>query len=232
MPALEDADRSSPVLAPAAHSSRLVRRGALALLIGGPLSLVFHVLWKVGHGTTVVNEHGVVLGLTNDQWSYLSAFWTVPVAVGVVTACSLHRGRLSRVAAVLTVLGLALNTVAAFVWELYSIGGLVLNAGVLCLSIMILRGGVLSPWSAWLLLLALIAFIPLAVVNDAVLSLSTNALPFRVQGEDVIVFLSALAWTALGVALFRVSRLPEAAYSERRAGIARRRRGEIRGARP
>jgi hypothetical protein len=145
MPALEDADRSSPVLAPEAHSSPLVLRGALALLIGGPLSLVFHVLWKVGHGPTVVNEHGVVLGLTNDRSSYLSAVWTVPVALGVVAVCSLHRGRLSRVAAVLTVLGLARNTVAAFVRELYSIGGLVLNAGVLCLSIMILRGGVLPP---------------------------------------------------------------------------------------
>ncbi len=212
MPALEDADRSSPVAAPAAQASPLVRRGALALLVGGPLSLVFHVLWKIGHGPTVVNEHGEVLGLTNDQWSYLSVVWTAPVAAGVVAACSVHRGRLSRVAAVLTVLGLALSTIAAFVWELYSIGGLVLNAGVLCLSIVILRGRVLPRWSAWLLLLALVAFIPLAVVNDAVLSLSTNALPFRVQGEDVIVLLAAIGWTALGVALLRARpRLREAA---------------------
>lgn len=212
MPALEDADRSSPVAAPAPHASPWVRRGALALLVGGPLSLVFHVLWKIGHGPTVVNEHGVVLGLTNDQWSYLSVAWTAPVAAGVVAACSVHRGRLSRIAAVLTVLGLALSTIAALVWELYSIGGLVLNAGVLCLSIMILRGQVLPRWSAWLLLLALVAFIPLAVVNDAVLSLSTNALPFRVQGEDVIVLLAAIGWTALGVALLRARpRVREAA---------------------
>ena len=206
MPALEDADRLSRVAPRGPRVSPLVRRGALALLVGGPLSLVFHVLWKIGHGPTVVNEHGVVLGLTNDQWSYLSVVWTAPVAIGVVAACSLHRGRLRSAAVVLTVLGLALSTVAAFVWELYSIGGLVLNAGVLCMSIMILRGRVLPSWSAWLLLLALVAFIPLAVVNDAVLSLSTNALPFRVQGEDVIVFLGALGWTGLGVVLLRTSR--------------------------
>jgi hypothetical protein len=38
-----------------------------ALLLGGPLALAFHVLYGLGHGPTIVNEHGVVLGLTNDQ---------------------------------------------------------------------------------------------------------------------------------------------------------------------
>lgn len=206
MPALEHAEGSSPAAAPAIDvRSPLVRRGALALLVGGPLGLVFHVLWKVGHGPTVVNEHGVVLGLTNDQWSHLAAVWTVPVALGVVAACSLHPGRLSRVAAVLVVLGLAASTVAAWVWELYSIGALLLNAGILCLSVVILRGRILPRWSAWALLLALVSFVPFAVANDAVLSMSTTALPFRVQGEDVIALLAALGWTALGLALFRVA---------------------------
>lgn len=76
-----------------------VRLGALALLAGGTLSLVLHVLWKIGHGPTVVNEHGVALGLANDQWSHLGApVVALLLAVGVHAVAALHPGRLCTVA--------------------------------------------------------------------------------------------------------------------------------------
>ena len=71
---------------------RIVLSAALALLVGGPARLVLHVLWRIGHGPTVVNEHGVVLGLTNDEWSHLGPLWAVPVAFAVAVVAALHQG--------------------------------------------------------------------------------------------------------------------------------------------
>ena len=63
-PTLETVPTPAPTASPTAArpvSSRIVRTAALALLIGGPASMALHVLWRLGHGPTVVNEHGVVL---------------------------------------------------------------------------------------------------------------------------------------------------------------------------
>ncbi len=188
-------------------SSRWLRRGAVALLVGGPLSLAFHVLWQLGHGPTIVNEHGVVLGLTNDQWSYLSGAWRAPVAVGVVLACSLYGGPLRMVARVLVVAGLALGAVAVKVWTLYSLATLILYAGMLCLAVLILRGSVLPRWSGAALLLAVVSFLPVMVAPDAVFSASTERFGLLLQAEDLIAFCAALGWTVLGFGLARNVRL-------------------------
>lgn len=187
----------------ASAGSPLVRLGSAALLVGGPLSLVFHTLWRVGHGPTVVNEHGVVLGLTNDQWSYFGGIWMALVAVGVVAVCSLHSGRMSRVAGTLVVTGLAVGAVAAWVWVLYSIGALALYGGILCLAVTVLRGRVLPRTSGAALLLAVLSFVPVVVAPEAVYATLPTALPFPVEGQDFTALCAALGWTALGLGLAR-----------------------------
>lgn len=185
----------------------LLRRGAAALLVGGPLSLVFHVLWRIGHGPTVVNEHGVVLGLTNDQWSYLSGGWMALVAVGVVAVCSQHGGRLSMVAGVLTVLGLALSAVASWLWPLYSIGAVTQYAGMLCLAVVVLRGRALPQLAGYGLLLAVVTFLPMIFATDAVIGASA-VLPGPVLGWDLIACCGAVGWIMLGYGLVTASRRP------------------------
>ena len=191
---------------PAATASPWLRRGAVALLVGGPLSMLFHVLYGIGHGPTVVNEHGVVLGLTNDQWSYLGGIWMALVGVGVVMTGSLHNGRLSTAATRLVLAGLVLSAVAAWVWVLYSIGAVLLYAGVLCLAVTVLRGRVLPRWSAFGLLVAVASFLPLTITPDEVVRPSSSPLGFEVEGEDVIAFLSAAGWTTLGLGLLTAAR--------------------------
>lgn len=182
----------------------LTRSGAAALLVGGPLSLVFHVLWRIGHGPTVVNEHGVVLGLTNDQWSYLSGAWMALVAVGVVAVCSMHRGRLSAVAGSLTTIGLALSAVANWVWSLYAIGLVVQYAGTLCLAILLLRGRSLPRVSGYALLVAVVTFLPLTFATESVIA-ANDVLPGPVLGWDLIAGCAAAGWTLLGYGLVAAS---------------------------
>jgi hypothetical protein len=200
----------------------LLRSGAAALLVGGPLSLVFHALWRIGHGPTVVNEHGVVLGLTNDQWSYLSGAWMALVAVGVVAVCSLHRGRLRVVAGTLTVLGLVLSAAASWVWPLYSVGLLMQYTGTVCLAVLVLRGRVLPRVSGYALLLAAVTFLPMTFATEAVIAAS-DVLPGMVLGWDLIAGCAAAGWTLLGYALFAASRRPTGVSGrQRRAEVLTR----------
>jgi hypothetical protein len=201
---------AAPIAGESLHHDRSarfdpVRAGAAALLLGGPLSLVFHALWRIGHGPTVVNEHGIVLGLTNDQWSHLNGIWIVPVALGVVATCLVHRGRLSTLAGALTVTGLALSGISAWVWALYSLGTIVLYAGVLCLAVTVLRSGLLPRWSGAALWGSLICFLPLLVAPEAVVASTIVTAPFQLQVEDVIASGTAFGWTALGLGLARSS---------------------------
>jgi hypothetical protein len=121
------------------NRSPLVRAGVPALLLGGPLGLVFHVLYGLGHGPTVVNEHGVVLGLTNDQWSYVGASSDALVLMGVLAVATLHTGRVARTATWLLAVGLVLSSAAAWVFPLFSLGALLEFAGMACLAVAVLR---------------------------------------------------------------------------------------------
>ena len=177
---------------------------AVALLVGGPLSLLLHVLWRVGHGPTVVNEHGVVLGLTNDQWSHLGWVWSASVAFGVMGICALHAGRLARTARAVVVAGLALGAASAWLWPLYSVGALVLHAGLACLAVVLARGEVLPRTATVLPALSVLVFLPVTVVPESMLA--GDALPLSLQGQDVLAALTAAAWTLLGVVLLRTGR--------------------------
>jgi hypothetical protein len=185
-------------LAPAV---RLRPLPAAALLLGGPLILAFHVLYGIGHGPTVVNQHGVVLGLTNDQWSRLSPLWMLLVAFGAAAVCRLHRARL--VQGVL-VTGLALHALSAWVWSLYAVGMVVLFTGTALLGVLVLRRGMLPRWSAAGLLACVAAFLPLVVAPGAFLSWTWTVLSVAVEAEDVLAVTTAAAWTLLGVGLARV----------------------------
>lgn len=178
-----------------------VRRGAVALLVGGPLSLAFHALWRIGHGPTVVNEHGVVLGLTNDQWSYLGGSWALLVAVGVVAACRSFGGWLSTIAAVLTVTGLLLGAVSAWVWSLYSLGALVQYAGMASLGLVAVQTRGRQRLAGLVLLGAVVLFLPVPVVPDAAYLEIPVWLPFTVETQDLLALAAAVSWTSLGWAL-------------------------------
>ena len=199
-----------PTPAPTASASaarrvpgRIVRSAALALLVGGPAGLALHALWRIGHGPSVVNEHGVVLGLTNDEWSYLGPLWAVPVAFAVAVVMTLHPGRTARAAAWLTGTGLVVGAAAAWIWPLYTLGALALGAGLACLSVTLWRGRVLAPWLAVPPAVAVVAFVPFVIWADAVYAVEATRASFSVDLADLPVVAGAVTWTALGVALLR-----------------------------
>jgi hypothetical protein len=182
---------------------RVVGGAALALLVGGPASLALHALWRIGHGPTVVNEHGVVLGLTNDQWSHLGPLWAVPVALGVVVAMSLQPGPSARAAAWLSSAGLVGGAAAAWVWPLYSVSALALGAGMVCLALTVWRGRVLPRWLAVPPLLAVAALLPFAVWPDLMYAVETTIASVNLDLTDVPVVAQAGTWTVLGAGLLR-----------------------------
>lgn len=182
---------------------RIVRSAALALLLGGPAGLALHVLWRIGHGPTVVNEHGVVLGLTNDQWSHLGSLWAVPVAFGVAVVMALHPGRTASAAAWLTGAGLVLGAAAAWIWPLYSLGALALGAGLTCLAVTLRRGGVLPCRLAVPAALAVASFVPFVFWPDAMYAVEATVASVNLDLTDLPVVAQAATWTALGLALLR-----------------------------
>ena len=205
-PTLETVPTPAPTASATAArpvSSRIVRTAALALLIGGPASMALHVLWRLGHGPTVVNEHGVVLGLTNDEWSYLGPLWAVPVACAVAVVMTLHGGRTARATAWLTGTGLVVGAAAAWIWPLYTLGAVALGAGLACLAVTLWRGRVLAPWLAVPPALAVIVFVPFALWLDTVYAVEATVASISVNMADLPVVAQALTWTALGVALLR-----------------------------
>jgi hypothetical protein len=177
-----------------------------ALLLGGPLALVFHVPYGLGHGPTVVNEHGVVLGLTNDQWSYVGASWRALVLVGVLAVATVHTGRLARTATGLLTLGLVLSAAAAWVFPLYSLGALLEFAGLGCLAVAVLCERVLPRWCGIALALPVLAFLPVPLARDAVISAEWHVSGVLLQSTDVLATLVAAGWLALGLGVARVTR--------------------------
>jgi hypothetical protein len=184
----------------------LLRAGAPALLLGGPLAMVFHVLYGLGHGPTVVNEHGVVLGLTNDQWSQVGVTWRVLVLVGVLAVGALHTSRLARTATGLLVAGLVMSVVATWIWPLYAVATLLEFSGLACLAVAVVREGVLPRWAGRVLWLPVVAFLPLPLAPEAVISAEWTVRGFLLQSEDLIAAAVALAWSVLGLGLARASR--------------------------
>ena len=158
----------------------MVLSAALALLVCGPARLVLHVLYKIGHGPTVINEHGVVLGLTNDEWSHWGLLVAVPVAFAVAVVAAMHSGRTARTAAWLTGAGLVGGAAAAWILPLYSLSALALGAGLACLAATLWRGGVLARWIAVPPTLAVIAVLPFVFWSD-----SMYAAKATVAGLDV-----------------------------------------------
>ena len=190
----------------ASRRSALLQAGVPALVVGGPLALVFHVLYGLGHGPTVVNEHGVVLGLTNDQWSQVAVTWRALVLVGVLAVASLHSSRLARTATGLLVAGLLLSVVATWVWPLYALATLLEFGGLACLAVAVVREGVLPRWSGLALGLPVLAFLPLPFAPSAVMSAEWTVAGVLLQSEDVIAAAVAAGWLALGLGLARVTR--------------------------
>jgi hypothetical protein len=182
---------------------RIIRTAAMALLIGGPASLALHVLWRIGHGPTVVNEHGVVLGLTNDEWSRLGPLWAVPVAFSVAAVMALHPGRIARASAWLTGAGLVVSAAAAWIWPLYTLGTLALGMGLACLSVTLWRGRVLARWLAVPPAIAVVALVPFVIWSDAVYAVQATVVSVSVDLADLPVLAGAVTWTVLGVALLR-----------------------------
>ena len=184
-------------------SDTIVRSAALALLVGGPASMALNVLWRIGHGPTVINEHGVVLGLTNDEWSHLGPLWAVPVACAVAVLMTLHTGRAARAAAWLTGTGLVVGAAAAWIFPLFSLGWLALGAGLACLSVTLWRGRVLARWLAVPPALVVVAFVPFLFWSDTVYAVEATVASTSVNLADLPVLALAFTWTALGVALLR-----------------------------
>jgi hypothetical protein len=184
-------------------SDTIVRSAALALLVGGPASMALNILWRIGHGPTVINEHGVVLGLTNDEWSYLGPLWAVPVAWAVAVLMTLHAGWTARATAWLTGTGLVVGAAAAWIFPLFSLGWLALAAGLACLSVTLWRGRVLARWLAVPPALAVVAFVPFVFWSDTVYAVEATLAATSVNLADLPVLALALTWTALGVALLR-----------------------------
>jgi hypothetical protein len=141
------------------HRSRLLRAGAPALLLGGPLALA-----------------------------------------------TLHTGRLARTATWLLVVGLVLSAAAAWVFPLYSLGALLEFAGMACLTVAVLRQGVLPRWSGIAIGLPVLAFLPVPLWPDAVISAEWYLRGFLLQSGDVISACVAVGWSALGLGLARVTR--------------------------
>jgi hypothetical protein len=181
----------------------IVRSAALALLVCGPARLVLHVLWKIGHGPTVVNEHGVVLGLSNDEWSHFGLLGAVPVAFAVAVVAALHTGRTARAATWLTGAGLVGGAAAAWIWPLYSLSALALGAGLACLAATLWRGRVLARWLAVPPALAVAAWVPFVFWPDAMYAAEATVASINVDLSDLTVVAQAVTWTALGVALLR-----------------------------
>ena len=157
----------------------------------------------MGHGQTVVNEHGVVLGLTNDQWSHLGWTWALLLGYGVAAVCARHRGRLASAARLLVVTGLGLSALAAWVWPLYALGGIVTYAGMACLALLVARGGVLPRWSAVPVLLSVLVFLPVVAVPDVMLA--SGHLPLALTGADLLAAVTGAAFAGLGAALLRAT---------------------------
>jgi hypothetical protein len=181
----------------------IVLSAALALLVGGPARLVLHVLYKIGHGPTVINEHGVVLGLTNDEWSHLGPLGAVPVAFAVAVVSVLHTGQTARAAAWFIGAGLVGGAAAAWIWPLYSLSALALGAGLACLTAMLWRGRLLTRWLAIPPALAVAAWAPFVLWSDAMYEAETTVASINADLTDLTVVAQAVTWTALGVALLR-----------------------------
>ena len=187
----------------------IVLSAALALLVCGPARLVLHVLYKIGHGPTVVNEHGVVLGLSNDEWSHWGLLGAVPVAFAVAVVAALHTGRTARAAAWLTGAGLVGGAAAAWIWSLYSLSALALGAGLACLAAMLWRGHLLARWLAVPPALAVAAWVPFVFWPDAMYAAEATVASVNLDLTDLTVVAQAVTWTALGVALLLRRGRPE-----------------------
>ena len=201
---------SAPIPTPAPSAiaagvvpDRIVLAAALALLVGGPAPLALHVLWGIGHGPTVVNEHGVVLGLSNDEWSHWSRCSRFPVPFAVAVVAALHTGRTARAAGWLTGAGLAGGAAAAWIWPLYSLSALALGAGLACLAATLWRGPLLGRWLAVPPALAVAAWVPFVFWPDAMYAVEATVASYNVDLTDLTVVAQTVTWTALGVALLR-----------------------------
>lgn len=180
--------------------------GPVGLAAGGALGFVFHVLYQLGHGPTVRNEHGEVLGLTNDTWSHLGLVWIALVALGVLGFTAVDGGRRMRRIVGVLLLGLALEYGASWIFILYVPSQLIAVAGRAWLAVHILRRRTMPSWTAVPTLVALTAWLWLPIDADSMYDWRMEVGPWPIHYDDLLAVLSTLAWLALGAGLLLARR--------------------------
>jgi hypothetical protein len=189
---------------------RTTRIGAASFVAGGVLAMIIHVLYGIGHGRTVVNENKEVLGLTNDTWSRVGVIGTALLIMGLVVLRRTDPSRPMRRATAVLVVGLVLRAAADWSFDLYVPAELILLGGRALLVVAVFAAVVLPRWSALPMILTVAGWVLFAVVNDAVYGASIEVAGYTVAGNDVLAFVTAVAWVCLGVGL-RCGRTTEAA---------------------
>ena len=179
----------------------LRRLAAGALLAAGPGAIVFHVVYGISHGSTVVNENRVVAGLSNHEWARVAIVWMLFAAVGVIGIHRVQRGLVSGFAVTLIVLGLVLQGLAAWSFDLYVPAILALYTGLSLLALGIISAGRLPSWAAVAPCIAVLAWSPFPIASDEVYALEVAPAGLVLHGDDLIALACGIPWFALGCAL-------------------------------
>lgn len=190
-------DRAGTLLPGRKPGSRRRAGGVPALAVGGAAGLAFHVLYDIGHGPTVVNEHGEVLGLTNDRWSHLSGAALLLLALGVVHLGRRCPTRTMRAAVWLLVIGFLVRALANWWYGCYVPGELLLLAGRALLVAAVVRTAVLPTWSVVPLAASVAWMVAFVSAPDAMYDTTVDVTGVAVSGADLLAGLTALAWVAL-----------------------------------
>jgi hypothetical protein len=180
---------------------RSIRIGGASLIAGGLVAMIIHVLYGIGHGRTVFNENKDVLGLTNDTWSRVGVIGTALLVIGLAVLRRTDPSRSMRRATTVLVVGLVLRAAADWVFDLYVPAELLLLVGRAMLVGAILTGVVLPRWTAVPMVVTVAGWVVFAAVNDAVYDAATDFAGYTVAGNDVLAFVTAMAWVCLGVGL-------------------------------
>jgi hypothetical protein len=206
----------------AAPPSRTICLGAAALVVGGVFGLIIHVLYGIGHGDTVVNENNEVLGLSSDTWSRVGGVGTTLLIAGLLVLRRVDPTRLMLRGSGILLVGLSLRIVADWVFDLYVPAELLLLAGRAVLVGALATGTVLSRRSAWPMASAVAAWALFAAATDAVYGADFKAGSITVAGNDVLAFLTALAWVCLGAALYESTKAHDVIREADRSGWSTR----------
>lgn len=180
---------------------RTIRIGAASLIAGGIVGILIHVLYGIGHGRTVFNENKEVLGLTNDTWSRVGVIGTALLVIGLVVLRRTDSSRPMRRATTVLIVGLVLRSAADWIFNLYVPAELLLIVGRAMLVVALVSGAVLPRWCAVPMVVTVACWVLFAAFNDAVYDAATQVAGYTVAGNDVLAFVTALAWVCLGAGM-------------------------------